>query len=445
MIPAPMQQRFTQYDIEEIPASGTFGMVCIARAPDGHKVAIKVLHLDRGTQLANLQRARDEARMLSRLDHPNLVRVEPVLQVNGRPCIIMEYVEGLTVAELLRARPQGLPAPIALAILRDAARGLEAAWSTPSGTDNQPMQVVHRDIKPGNLMVSIHGQVKVVDFGLAKATFDDREAHSTAFVPGSRGYMAPERYDGLDTPLGDVYALGLTLIEVLSGHKPLLSLRLDRHDAMLADNLDRLLQDGPDGVDLGGVDLDRLRALCLHLCAYEPSQRAEVTQVITEIDAILDPLDPAPDLTAFAAHTVAPLHAARTRLEPSEHPRYSDLRFLEVEPTHEAQTFDPNSEVRRFVQSDDFPTRASELAALLVAHPTADLRPLIKLLDGASAPPWQFWRRPPPREHTLAALRAIGHRATPTVLDRARRLTRHADHDIARAARELLEQADVPR
>jgi serine/threonine protein kinase len=431
-----MEERIGVYEILEIPASGTFGVVCIARAPDGRTVAIKVLMVGRSADAGSLRRARDEARLLSRLDHPNLVRVDPVLQVNGRPCVIMEYVEGVTLAALLQARPAGVPPAIALAIVRDAARGLDAAWSTPTASDNRPMRVVHRDIKPGNLMLAVDGAVKVVDFGLAKATFADREAQSAAFVPSSRGYMAPERYDGLDTPKGDVYALGLTLIELLTGRKPVISLRMDRHDAMIDAAWGDHGAAAPPGVDTAS-----LRALYRQMCAYEDRPRPEPHEVAARLDALLAAAHEPPDLAAFALSVVAPLHAARPLAEPTAHPRYADVRFLEEEPTVEGERFDPDSVVRRYVASSDFPGRASEIAAMLAANPKADLKPLLSVLDGASAPPWMFWRRPPPSEHTVAALHAVAPVATPPILDRARRLSRHRDQDIARAARQLLERA----
>ncbi len=428
------------FEILEIPASGTFGTVCIARAPDGRTVAIKVLRLSRTADATALQRARDEARLLSRLDHPNLVHVDPVLQVNGRPCVVMEYVRGVTLGDLLRASPDGLPAGEALAILRDAALGLDAAWSTPTGSDNRPMRVVHRDLKPGNLMIDVDGTVRVVDFGLAKATFADRETRSAAFVPSSRGYMAPERYDGMDTPKGDVYALGLTLIELLTGRKPVISLRFDKHDAMIAQAWDDRPPALPDRVDAAA-----LRALYTSMCAYDEVDRPSTAAVAAQIDALLANAAVAPDLAAFAARLVAPLYAARPTPDPIAHPSYAEVRFLEDEPSTEGERFDPDSVIRQCVRAADFPDRAGDVAALLASHPTADVGPIVQVLDGAASPPWMFWKKQPPRERTLAALRAVESVPTPPILDRARRLVRHRDGAIAEAARDLLKRAQPPR
>lgn len=435
-----MQHRFTRYRILEIPASGTFGIVCIAEDSTGEKVAIKVLRLERGADFPSLKRARDEARLLSRLEHPNLVRVEPVLQINGRSCLLMEYVEGLSLAQLLQRHPDGLPPLETLAMLRDAARGLDAAWNSPSPATGEPLRVVHRDIKPGNLMIDVGGRVRVVDFGLAKASFADREAESAPFVPGSRGYMAPERYDGHDTPKGDVYALGLTLIELLTGHKPVLSLQPLRHDAKAASAWTQLTAGRALGVNPAG-----LRDLYLDLLAFEPEARPDPSQIADRIDDLLHEAGCAPDLAHFASTVVRPYHAARTQLPPTEHPRFRDLRFLEEDPSPDGISFDPSLEVRRFVDDPDFARHAGEVATLLVTHPDTDLAPLLQLLDRAAAPRWQFWRATPSRHRTLAALQAVGPIHSRAVVRRAQRLSHHRDPDIARAARELIERAHAPR
>lgn len=425
-----MHATSTQFDLLEIPSKGGLGVVCIGRDPEGKEHAIKVLHLNRASQKTLLKRARDEARMLSRLDHPNLVRVQPVLEVNGRQAIIMEYVRGVNMEELLRERGR-LETRVALTIVRDAARGLEAAWSTPSGSDNRPMSIVHRDIKPGNLMVDVSGAVKVVDFGIAKASFDDREAESAAFVPGSRGYMAPERYDGEDTPRGDVYSLGLTLIELLHGKKPVVSLRWDRHDTNLGDAVDRLVLDDAEEIE------SELRALLRRMCAYEVEVRPFMADVVALLDALLAQSGPA-DMEAFAERRVRPVFNARTRLPAQEHPLYPEVRFLEMEPTAEVARRDIAGEVKRMVSQPDFPGRAREVAALLASHPGTDVSPLIALIDASVRPAWMFWLRRPSPELTMAAITALEPVRRESVLSKVRRLTSHQDPRVAEAASAML-------
>ena len=135
--------------------------------------------------------------------------------VAGRVALITEYVIGADLDDCLKG-----PDPIGLrAVLEVIARvgeALHAAY-TASSRDGEPLHLVHRDVKPSNIRIGIHGEVKLLDFGIAKATNLHREAKTqTNTVLGSMPYLAPERFDeGGDTPLSDVYSLGCTLYEVI--------------------------------------------------------------------------------------------------------------------------------------------------------------------------------------------------------------------------------------
>lgn len=421
------------YEVREIPSAGAFGVICFAADVYGHEVAIKVLHLDQARQSGLLRRARDEARMLSRLDHPNLVRVEPVLEVNGRPAMVMELVRGVSADRLLRESPAGLDVRVALAIVRAVARGLDAAWSTPFGSINQPMRIVHRDVKPGNVMVAVDGQVKLVDFGVAKGSFEDREAESQAFVPGSRGYMAPERYDGDDTPKGDVYALGLSLFELITGKKAVISMRLEKHDAEAARAVALLpLADLPDAAS------DELRAILLACCRYHAEERPWPGELAARADAWLRAWGE-PDLAVFARDHVRPLYESRPRVPARQHPLWSEVRFLEGDVTGEVRRVDVASELRKAVAAADFEARAAELAALVASNPETDVTPILAVLDEAIAPAWQFWRKPVPAERAVAALTVLGPVCRNGVRAKVQRLAGHKDPRVAQKVRELLD------
>ncbi len=199
---------------------GAFGSVFLAEATGGgitRNVAIKVPHPDRAGSPELVGRLRDEARMLAMVRHRAIVRLDDLVELDGVWSVVMEYVEGADVAVLLNEGP--LPIRAALAVAEEVANALHVAW-TQAGPEGRPLHLLHRDIKPSNIRVTPSGEVKLLDFGVARAEFDAREADATQSVFGTPTYLAPERYHGDDSPAGDIYALGVTLFEMLTGVPP---------------------------------------------------------------------------------------------------------------------------------------------------------------------------------------------------------------------------------
>lgn len=192
---------------------GSGGMAEVWLAADqrlnGKHVAVKRLHgYATGTQQStvDVERARREAFAASRVSHPHLVAVTDFVAENGEPFIVMEYVAGITLAELCESG--GLPAGAAARILAQVADALAAAHSA---------EIVHRDVKPANIMVTERGDAKLTDFGIARSPDDDRLT-KTGFFTGTMSYLAPEVLDGTAAgPASDVWALGATLYEVVEG------------------------------------------------------------------------------------------------------------------------------------------------------------------------------------------------------------------------------------
>ncbi len=199
---------------------GAFGAVYLARTTGGgirRDVAIKVLHPGQADRPERVVRLRDEARMLALIRHRAIVRVDDLVELDGNWSIVMEYVEGCDVTAILR---RGALAPaVALAIAEEVANALHAAWNQP-GPDGRPLRLIHRDIKPGNVRITASGEVKVLDFGVARADFAERESATTQTSFGTLPYMAPERFEGRDTHASDLYALGVFLFEMLTGVTP---------------------------------------------------------------------------------------------------------------------------------------------------------------------------------------------------------------------------------
>ena len=198
-----------RYRVEETLGEG--GTSSVWRGVDvvlDRNVAIKVLR-SRGDERF-VARFRREAQAAAALNHPNIVSVYDTGSDNGVQYIVMELVEGETLADVLR-REGPLPPQRAVAMGAAIARALHAAHGAG---------LVHRDVKPGNVMVTPTGEVKVMDFGIARGAADDTLTQ-TGTVIGTAAYLAPEqaRGDKAD-PRTDVYALGCVLFEMVTGRPP---------------------------------------------------------------------------------------------------------------------------------------------------------------------------------------------------------------------------------
>jgi serine/threonine-protein kinase len=162
-----------------------------------------------------------EAKLAARLSHANIVAVEDLGRVSGSLFIAMEYVEGLDLRELLRCCAKdgvALPIDFSLRIVIEALRGLSFAHRARDDEGN-PLGIVHRDVSPSNVLLSFHGEVKLCDFGIARAlTLAD--AAGEEVIAGKAGYMSPEqaRGDALDAR-ADVFAAGIILWELLAGRR----------------------------------------------------------------------------------------------------------------------------------------------------------------------------------------------------------------------------------
>jgi eukaryotic-like serine/threonine-protein kinase len=200
-----------RYRVDEVLGSG--GMALVYRARDeelDRPVAIKVLADNLAADEAFRKRFLREARLAAQLAHRNVVQVYDSGETDGRPYIVMEYVEGETLAELLARRGRLSPAE-AVELGLQVCSGLEHAHRAG---------LVHRDIKPRNLLIRSDGLLKIVDFGIARSARGTRLTE-TGSVLGTAAYLAPEQAAGEEvTPAADVYALGVVLYELLAGRTP---------------------------------------------------------------------------------------------------------------------------------------------------------------------------------------------------------------------------------
>jgi serine/threonine protein kinase len=295
-------------------SAGTFARVYLARATDSgglsRIVAVKMLK-ERWTDSEDvINRTRDEAQLLASLQHQNIVRVEAITEIDACPAIIMEFVHGVDLSELIKAiasRRTAIPARTVFEIAEGIASALAAAWfKVPIGR-SEPLRVVHRDIKPSNIMISTEGELRVLDFGTARFEDASRRAKTEAFRFGSLKYMSPERRDGdRGQHPADLYSLGLLIIELLGGRiEKTLPIVPQAHNAAVI----RLIDAIPSfGLPNTGWDAS-LRETLTRLCAADPDARLDARQTVKLMRAFKQQAT-GDGLIAFAEDVVAPLTEA---------------------------------------------------------------------------------------------------------------------------------------
>ena len=210
--------------LDEVIGKGGFGTVYkgTMRSPDGltRRVAVKILSEEMSREERAVARFRDEARLLALIDHPGLVPVYALEQIEGRWAVVMGFVDGFELFE--GSRIQRVPASAVREIGIQLADVLAALWTHPHPDSGEPLRVVHRDIKPHNVMVQRDGRVRLLDLGVASARFEARESKTQGGeIAGTMAYMSPARWARKnDEHAGDVYALGATLFQLLGATRP---------------------------------------------------------------------------------------------------------------------------------------------------------------------------------------------------------------------------------
>jgi serine/threonine-protein kinase len=266
---------FGRYELLERLAVGGMAEVFRARQSGAHGfekiLAIKRILPHLASDPEFLGMFIDEAKLQCALEHPKIVQVFEFGQVDGRYFIALEYVDGMDALALLRAcahRRQRLPARLAVQIACDVLDALDYAHSR-TGADGQRLGVVHRDVSPSNIFISRRGDVKLGDFGIARATEKQRRSKTQAgTLKGKYGYMAPEQVAGAPVDgRADLFAVGIVLAEMLMGRRLFtagndLDVLLMVRDARL-DRLDRY----------GAEIAPKLRALVGTLLARNPEAR----------------------------------------------------------------------------------------------------------------------------------------------------------------------------
>jgi hypothetical protein len=200
-----------RYRLEAKLGSGGMSTVYLARDETlDRPVAVKVMHREMSEQPDQLERFRQEARAVAKLTHPNVVSVIDAGEDGGHPYIVFEYVKGETLKQRI-ARVGALDTQEAIAYAIEVARGLSVAHAR---------NMVHRDIKPQNVLIDEEGRAKLTDFGISRQLEQDGMT-ATGRVLGTTDYVAPEQAMGRGAdPRSDIYSLGVVLYEMLVGQVP---------------------------------------------------------------------------------------------------------------------------------------------------------------------------------------------------------------------------------
>ena len=273
----------------------------------GRTVAVKVLAPQFADDDGFVMRFRREAQAAASIGHPHIVSVFDTGSDDGVHFIVMEYVEGRTLAEILAGGGRILP-DRAIDIAMDVCRALEAAHA---------QGVIHRDIKPGNIMLDARGDVKVTDFGIARVTTTADTVAQTAAILGTASYLSPEQAQGQPVDgRSDIYSLGCVLYEMVTGRPPFLG------DSPVAVASKQVLEQPTPASRLNPDVTADLDAVILRALAKNPANRYQSAE---EMRADLErakrglPVDATPLLPAGATQVLdrPPAHATEV-LPPTE-------------------------------------------------------------------------------------------------------------------------------
>ncbi|MBW2456818.1 MAG: serine/threonine protein kinase [Deltaproteobacteria bacterium] len=220
-----MTKRFGRYEVAQPIAKGGMATVYFGHATGvggfERRVAIKVMHPHIADDPEFVAMFLDEARLAAQIHHPNVVSTLDVQTGEDGLFLVMDYVEGTSLRQVLRRlRKQGqrLPIAVAVAILLDTLSGLHAAHEL-TDSDGDPLNLVHRDVSPHNILIGTDGVCRITDFGIARAS-SRLSSTRGGVLKGKLAYMAPEQ--ALSQPTdrrADVYAAGIVLWELLTGHR----------------------------------------------------------------------------------------------------------------------------------------------------------------------------------------------------------------------------------
>jgi len=280
---------------DELEQIGVGGMAAVYRARKvsiDKIVAIKLLFPYLATDASYIERFQREAKAAASIQHENIVNIIDFGESDGSFYIVMEYYDGRTLEQLMKERP-GLPPEISIRILLEVAYGLEAAHA---------LDIVHRDVKPANIIVTNTGAIKIADFGLARKTDSATMITQHGKVVGTPAYMSPEQAAGRPIgPASDIFSFGVVAYELLGRRKPF-------EGQSYSDVLEKIQTFDP--TDVGMVnplispELEAVVARCLQ--KDESARYQNAAELVIDLEAAMEKSQIARDRRQLAAYVKDP-------------------------------------------------------------------------------------------------------------------------------------------
>jgi len=216
--------RLGPYVLEKRIAAGGMGELFLARKEIGKfrmRVAVKRILSERANDKDYITSLLDEANLASQLKHPNIATLHDFGNIGGHYFIAMEYIDGENLLSIMNSYAGEFPVSHVVYIMEEVCKGLDYAHNKVDDFSNKPLNIVHRDISPQNILISLEGNVKIVDFGIARAAQRQSKQTTVGIVKGKLHYMSPEQASasGEMDRRSDIFSLGLICHELLSGQK----------------------------------------------------------------------------------------------------------------------------------------------------------------------------------------------------------------------------------